>query len=82
MLKVCGKIMPLHSECFFSYCHQCEDYYYTLHPLTHLTFEKLHGFKSGKCGGWNHMLIILSPKHPKQRTELFAMFKNGIRMGV
>jgi len=38
-----GEINALHPKCSFSYCLQCEDYYYTIYHLTCLTIEKGQG---------------------------------------
>ena len=61
---------------FFSYCLQCEDYYYTIYPLMCLTTEKGQRFKSGKIGGQNCVFIILSPeKLSLKATEHFEVLR-------
>jgi len=58
-------------------------FYCTIYPFTCLTIEKGQGYKSGKSGGQNCVLNILSPETLSiQLTEYFEVLQNDIRMCV
>ena len=74
-LKVLVKIIQCILNVFF-YWYKCEDYYYTIYPFMCLTTEKGQRYTSGKSGGRNCVLIILSPETlPIQPTENFEVLR-------